>query len=387
MLKSGKSLAVQSMAPLKDAWEDLQHRPKSNIPTLDVLRSLAIFLVICDHVGSSFGGRISALPMVSFGWTGVDLFFVLSGYLIGSQLWREIKRTNSVAISRFILRRGFRIWPLYFSVVAIVFFAFVAGRHPASPILADLLCVSNYFHHYVGGGWSLSTEEQFYILAPALLWTCSKVMPIERMVWLPIGWMLILPLLRVLAMHAPMAQADTTIYTPFHTHSDGLAAGLILAWMATVVPRTIANPKRRHLSELAMVSAALVVGLGLRDFVSRNAFGYTALALIFGTVTWVCLRWQPGSVVRWRGYYIGSRLSYGMYLNHFYLYPLLVPMMILVWGQSWLGFATALALVTVASLLLSFVTFSLIELPFLNLRSRWLQRGKPSQRAATASLT
>src|SRR6185295_10684233 len=108
--------------PLMSAWnmlrtaaEDLRHRPGANVASLDVLRSLAILLVFSNHTDRAFAtvDWIGNLPFVNWGWTGVDLFFVLSGYLIGSQLWKELRKSGRIQVGRFILRRGFRIWPLY----------------------------------------------------------------------------------------------------------------------------------------------------------------------------------------------------------------------------------------------------------------------------------
>ena len=98
---------------------ELLHPPAGQIPFLDGLRSMAVMLVISGHLSVQFAAastpnRFSRLPFVANGWMGVDLFFVLSGFFIGGQLWKELRDTESVNVGRFILRRGFRIWPLYF---------------------------------------------------------------------------------------------------------------------------------------------------------------------------------------------------------------------------------------------------------------------------------
>ena len=80
----------------RGAVHDLRIRPRGNVPALDVLRSLAILLVFTAHYGAAFQAvpRVQALPIFNWGWTGVDLFFVLSGFLIGGQLWKEVSRTQ-----------------------------------------------------------------------------------------------------------------------------------------------------------------------------------------------------------------------------------------------------------------------------------------------------
>ena len=96
-------------------------------------------LVILDHFAYGWNDiglpnlAMFALPMFRWGWTGGDLFFVLSGCLIGQQLWREFANTGRVNVWRFIAKRGFRIWPLYFATLLVLL---VLGSR-FSPVWAD----------------------------------------------------------------------------------------------------------------------------------------------------------------------------------------------------------------------------------------------------------
>ncbi len=126
-----KSLArLFVLNPLRDLIE----RPKGNIPALDAFRSLAVVLVIISRFSATLikrGGaanRFGKLPLVTGGRVGVDLFFVLSGYLIGGQIWRELSKTGTVDMPRFLLRRGLRIWPLYFFFFVAVIFSLHRGE-------------------------------------------------------------------------------------------------------------------------------------------------------------------------------------------------------------------------------------------------------------------
>src|SRR6186713_1998961 len=103
--------------------KELVTPPRGTIHGLDVLRSLAVVLVLSGHVAVDYADRhgsflLEKFPLFTFGWTGVDLFFVLSGYLIGKQLWRELQRSDTLDVPAFLVRRGLRIWPLYFFFVA-----------------------------------------------------------------------------------------------------------------------------------------------------------------------------------------------------------------------------------------------------------------------------
>ena len=118
----------------------------------------------------------------------------------------------------------------------------LARGKPVVGFLADAFCVSNYFHCNIAGGWSLSTEELFYILFPVLLYLGSRVMPHRKLIALPITWLVALPVLRWLIIrNVSLKEVPHLTYLPFHTHSDGLAAGLIIAWIAVMRPDLLKN--------------------------------------------------------------------------------------------------------------------------------------------------
>src|SRR5436309_14439122 len=141
-------------------------------PGLDLLRALAIILVVIYHAG------IMGFPLPSrvhrWGWIGVDLFFVLSGYLIGGQLLAELARSERLNLARFYARRALRIMPAYF-VILTIYFLLPAWREyldMAQPLWKFLLSIQNIALH--GGtafshAWSLAVEDQFYLALPFLL--------------------------------------------------------------------------------------------------------------------------------------------------------------------------------------------------------------------------
>jgi peptidoglycan/LPS O-acetylase OafA/YrhL len=139
---------------------------------LDLLRALAIVVVVIYHAalfGFKLPGRVDR-----FGWIGVDLFFVLSGYLIGGQLLAPLARDQPINLGRFFARRALRIMPAYFVVLA-VYFSLPSWREyseMSQPLWKFLLSVQNIALH--GGtafshAWSLAVEDQFYLALPFLL--------------------------------------------------------------------------------------------------------------------------------------------------------------------------------------------------------------------------
>jgi len=151
---------------------DPRFRNRERQPGLDLLRALAIILVVVYHAalfGFKLPGRVDR-----FGWIGVDLFFVLSGYLIGGQLLASLARDQRIKLGRFFTRRALRIVPAYFVVLAIYFLLPAWREYPemSQPLWKFLLSVQNIALH--GGtafshASSLAVEDQFYLALPFLL--------------------------------------------------------------------------------------------------------------------------------------------------------------------------------------------------------------------------
>ena len=207
-------------------------------PGLDGLRALAVALVVCYHAGN-FG---LTLPYEAqrFGWVGVDLFFVLSGYLIGGQLFAPLSRGQRVDLPRFFGRRALRILPAYLVVLA-VYVGFPEGweRPNLPPVWRFLAFVQNIGLH--GGtafshAWSLSVEGQFYLVLPFLL---GWLVPRPRLGIGVAGGVVLggIALRAVLAYTHPAADgagvsgqaSQTLIYYATWTRLDPLVGGVALA--------------------------------------------------------------------------------------------------------------------------------------------------------------
>jgi peptidoglycan/LPS O-acetylase OafA/YrhL len=179
--------------------------PRSHLHGLDGLRAIACIAVFFDHVEqykdwlglpNHYGRWMQVL-----GRQGVELFFVLSGYLITYRMFLERRKTGSISIPKFYLRRALRIWPLYYTMLGVIFFVIpFMVRHLAGPYVRDasLWYVDGYFapgdHRFLwyaflfphvayftaptllAGGhcWSIGVEEQFYLVWPLLMWVARK---------------------------------------------------------------------------------------------------------------------------------------------------------------------------------------------------------------------
>lgn len=360
-------------------FDDLRHAPPGNRPALDALRSLAVLLVFLYHIQSSapHALKIQRVPFVRFGWTGVDLFFVLSGLLIGGQLWKELKRNGTVKVGRFIMRRGLRIWPLYYLVVIYLLAQQVFGaRHPHG-LWLDAIFLSNYYFlfpvggHEVGGGWSLSIEEQFYLVVPILLAVGARVIQVKWLVHLALAWLIALPLIRYLTI-LKLTDAEaihTAIYFPFQTHSDGLAVGLLLAWLLAWKPEVL-----RIGRWMDVILITVFLGGFCLWYVVPVTFLFSIVALSLGALTLLLLRLSRGIPFRFTVFYVISRLSYGVYLLHPGVVSHIMAHREHLFGVGFGAFVVAFVLGGGASLALAFLTFSFVELPFLKLRDQLITR-------------
>ncbi|MEP6620621.1 MAG: acyltransferase [bacterium] len=383
-----RRLASYVSGSLRELWE----RPAHQVPGLDGLRAMAILLVVGRHFFGDFWTNHIHTPMpamgnwapFSLGWTGVDLFFVLSGYLIGKQLWRERLDTGTVNFKEFILRRGFRIWPLFFAMLT--YYALFGPVHPSK---WDFLFLTN-FRRFTGGfddAWSLATEEQFYIIVPLMLIATAFI---RRPLLYYAGifasivteW-----ILRVIVMQRLMSQGITgqrlleTMHYPIFLHSDALMAGLTIALLSVLHPARFKAPNSAGFSKagLAVFIGATALGVALRQ-TNKVIFAFTGLGLLYGGLTlWVL--WDRSiltSPFKWRIWYPISRLSYGMYLNNFVILPgttyYALTHVRRATGSLIAGCTAGMIVGALTSMFVATITFILVERPFLILRDRVLKR-------------
>ncbi|MGQ8364668.1 acyltransferase family protein [Glaciecola sp. 1036] len=145
---------------------------RERIYYLDLLRALAIMLVFTGHSVFALNGTL--LAPLAFGGTGVDLFFLLSGWLIGYQLFAEQKKFGDINLVKFWIRRWMRTMPAYFAVLAATLTQLYLSKNTVENPLPYFLFIQNYYVPlpYFSISWSLALEEQFYLfIAPLILLT------------------------------------------------------------------------------------------------------------------------------------------------------------------------------------------------------------------------
>lgn len=208
---------------------------------LDTLRALAIVTVMLYHL-TIFGElpeRI--LPFTYFGWMGVDLFFVLSGFLIGQQALRPYFTGQQLSISEFYRRRAYRILPAYLTVLALYFLIPAWRESPNLPPLWKFLTFTMNFgisfdRHAFSHAWSLCVEEHFYLLLPILVMLLMRRPSARKTIAVFASVLLAGIALRAfLITHYP-DDVWTGIYYPSYTRLDGLLTGVALATIRTFRP-------------------------------------------------------------------------------------------------------------------------------------------------------
>lgn len=166
---------------INTTFPDAAHRPSSrDLPSLDGLRAMSICFVLLGHAsGDHVSARVSIL-LARLAHFGVCVFFVISGFLITTLLWREAEKRNAINLRRFYLRRTLRIFPPYYVYLLVVVagVAFGGWLVPSNnrwwPAFTYLINIFNTNYWLTGHGWSLSIEEQFYLTWPLILTICVR---------------------------------------------------------------------------------------------------------------------------------------------------------------------------------------------------------------------
>jgi peptidoglycan/LPS O-acetylase OafA/YrhL len=332
------------------------------IPSLDGLRAFSISLVILSHIA-----KFSSLPGSAYvdarGPLGVSVFFIISGFLITHLLLKGAERTGEVNLKRFYTRRFFRIFPPFYTYLAFLGLLWGIGALPEHlPSFASAATYTWDYYHGARGWflthtWSLSVEEQFYLLWPASLSLAGQ----KRSVTVALTVILGAPLIR-LGTYLAAPSLRGSMGTMFHTRSDTLLCGCLLALLydhpsLKRIGRTLLKP--------AFVIAALIFLFAISPALASRLRGYYTLSVGM-TLESACIAllvlyciWNPESgpgrvlnspILR----HIGV-VSYSLYL----------------WQQFWLAPSLPLGPIPIRILLAlasAELSFRLVERPMFRFR-------------------
>jgi peptidoglycan/LPS O-acetylase OafA/YrhL len=346
--------SVATKAGVRDQPWRLGHRPG-----LDGLRGFAILLVLADHSGIGIAR--------SAGLLGVTIFFVLSGFLITTLLLEERARHGRMSLRRFYWRRALRLLPALVVLLGVVVVLMsVAGR--TDEIAGDVIPALFYFMNWttVAGNnpgllshtWSLSIEEQFYLVWPVLL-IGILALGRGRVGWV-VGLLVVLILaaigLRFLLWDGP--GAFYRVYEGTATRMDALAIGCLLAVAFTRRPVTVPP------LVMAGLAAAIPITLWTTNLGSLATIGlpvtaFAAAGLVAGAATG-----NGERVLAWRPLAYLGIISYGLYIWH-------RPVMRTFTDSGFGGVPWAVAVMFTLSIGLAFLSRRFIEDPFLRIKDRY----------------
>jgi peptidoglycan/LPS O-acetylase OafA/YrhL len=342
---------------------------------LDFVRGIAILLVLQFHFST-----LSATPPTSIGiffertgWMGVDLFFVLSGFLVGGLLVKELLDKGSIDIPRFLMRRALKIWPAYYFYLIV---QIVARRHPLGSFLwQNALNIQNYVGTSLLHTWSLAVEEHFYLLLPGVLVLAYR----SRRLRPHLGFVLVLVCVLVTCGRI----AEAIVHGPgrwqlqTHARLDELLLGVLLSYLFYTDPQRLMKVARRRVLLGALTIAAFVIAyLSGKDSYYMATMGYSTNAVCFGAFVLLMYGYQGAitgtlayKAIAWIGQY-----SYGIYLWHLAVRE---PVSQLCYRlptrlQGSATFVCEYAAAICAGIVLS----KAIEIPVLRLRDKWVPRRK-----------
>jgi peptidoglycan/LPS O-acetylase OafA/YrhL len=366
---------------------------------LDFLRGIAVILVLFAH-------HYLTIYTATMGWIGVDLFFVLSGFLVSGLLFAEYQKFGNIDTKRFLIRRGFKIYPaFYFSVFVTLFLLHFLPNFSISPsahllilndngliigLVIEVFFLQSYFFGFWGHHWSLAVEEHFYLLLVTLIWFLIVRKKLNHRVFLRIGICIFVTCL-LLRIITNLYTSNIATFTATHLRIDSLFVGVVIAYFYHFEYERL----KEFYQKYRIVFFALIIPLlsftpfvDVLDSYFVRTVGFSLIAAAFGLLLLVFLfedniNAKVSRIIGRRPYEFIARkvgfYSYGIYLFHMYIVRYLVGEGYAEakyrsgeWGWGWV--ALSFGLYFVFSINLGIVLSKVIERPFLLMRDKYFPR-------------
>jgi peptidoglycan/LPS O-acetylase OafA/YrhL len=295
------------------------------IKELDGLRATAVLLVVVWHYVGVGENPILWRALI-FGRIGVDLFFVLSGYLITRILLNSRERPGYFA--HFYRRRAFRILPIY----AVMVLLYLIGRNlrgstagylfgGSVPWWSYIVGLQNwwmaaqqtYGARWLGGTWSLAVEEQFYLIFPLIVWYLRPA----RLPYILATMMILCPIARIIT---GVMGDHFGYYVLAPLRADILAVGALIAWAELAKKTAVAAPAIRKVLWVSLALFPVFAFLiGRNTDIHMALWGHTYLVALFGSIVFTVLQLKGSrrlEFLRTRPAHFFAKISYALYLVH-----------------------------------------------------------------------
>jgi len=344
---------------------------EKRISSIDIFRALAILSVVIYHFNET----------IQMGYLGVDLFFVISGFLIGRMLMREFIQTQSVRYLRFFISRGFKIWPSYYTflvlgnILAYFMYKKLAPDYsiPLDDLPRYLFFYKNFFgtqyHWCFEHVWSLCVEEHFYLLFPLLFVMLGCLLCKKKYIKSILMWIILAVIISGIIMRCVLLEYYGTSINQYEcslVRIHELAAGVLMAWIIIYYEERLRVSKQ--VRYLFWVGALMFTVFLYMHAVTENSFFYRHLFPI--TIPFVFMMMMTGAyftdfskfkLLRVIAYY-----SYNWYLWH----TLFVKFFSKYISSGILG----LCIYMIVTFLIAVVTTTTIEETFLRYRTMFLDK-------------
>ena len=361
--------------------------PERRFLGLDLLRAAAVLMILFSHMGPApkAYGFLHELhwAFIRGGWVAVDLFFVLSGFLVSGLLFREHMRHGHISFGRFFIRRGFKIYPALFFMMGVTYVMYVS-KYPLrfTDLLPWFVFLQNYLQPardylwgFWGHTWTIANEEQFYLLLPFLLILLSRVSkerPFAAIPWIAAILSLTCLGLRLWADHLHPVYDTYTQRMPFHLRADSLFFGVFLSYLYHYHrDRFIGISARFKLLFFCVGALFLMPALLFKEkLFFIHTFGLTIFYLGSGLLLASMLTYEIRSN-RWTEPFVKIGVySYSIYLWHYPLSNLYFSQLLEKLRLPHLNWVVYATLHLAGCILVGILASKILEYPMLRLRDR-----------------
>jgi peptidoglycan/LPS O-acetylase OafA/YrhL len=358
---------------------------------LDHLRALAILFVFLFHYFILSGGHPNWLPEVaSFGWTGVDLFFVLSGFLISSQVFEQVKQGENISFKRFFFKRFFRIIPAFLVTLGLYFcFPFFREKESLPPFLKFISFTQNLGLNLKDFGtfshaWSLCVEEHFYLFLPLLLMALQYTQRLKNAYWVLIVFFIFGFVMRMYSfnqLYIPKMEEENGwmywyqyLYYPTYNRLDGLLVGVAIAGMYQFWP-LVWNRLSKYGNYFILLGLVILTGAYFlcedQMTYAASVWGFPVVALGYGCMVIGAI--SPTSFLyKWNSTFTTfiATISYALYLTH----KGVIHITHQLFAELNIDSNVLLLISMVTCTIFAFLLHLIIEKPFMRLRSRIMNK-------------
>jgi peptidoglycan/LPS O-acetylase OafA/YrhL len=324
---------------------------------LDVLRGVAVLLVIVAHYAHVMR---SDVPILATFGRGVDLFFVLSGFLISGLLFAEYKSTRDLSLKRFWIRRGFKIYPAFYVFFIVTTVFVLAERFPIKLFIGEIFFLQSYLPHIFIHTWSLAVEEHFYFALPLLLLLLIRLSPKRENPFRALPLISIVFSIGCLCLRIIATSHGNEFGIATHHRADALFAGVALGYYQHFDIDSFRQSRRLW---VLIVGLLITLALLVMPLFLQFTFAYIGFSCI---VAWAVNQPQRPSPrgTAFAFAFIG-RHSYSIYLWHVVAVYWLMAV-----PPKWFRFPAYAC----TAIILGIVMSKLVEFPTLKLRDKLFPR-------------